>query len=75
MDWPIAVDIVPTEEERELATRHPNAYIYRLSAGVKEARGVIPDEAIVGRWQVDALGRIAGPFMRNPRYDRDRWPE
>ena len=75
MDWPDAVDVVPTEEELELAARHPNAFIYRLSSRVKDARGVMPDDAVIGRWRVNRSGRIIGNFMSNPKYDPARWPE
>ena len=73
--WPEADGFFPTREERELALRHANQFVYRMAKKVKDVCGIIPQEAIVGRWRVNSSGEIKGRFMPNPSHDPSRWPE
>ncbi len=58
---------VPSDETIDLARRQPNSWIYELDGnfGPDDA---VPPESIVGAWQVDHTGRIAGSFIRNQNY-------
>lgn len=48
--------------------RYPNGSVSRIARGF-DPDGAIPIEAIEGAWRVDGEGRIAGKFLKNPRYD------
>lgn len=54
--------------EIEEAKRYPNGSVSRIGGGFNPD-GAVPSEAIEGFWRVDGEGRIAGKFLKNPRYD------
>ncbi|MEM8948499.1 MAG: hypothetical protein AAGA21_02865 [Pseudomonadota bacterium] len=58
----------PTPGEIEEAKRFPNGSVSRIASGF-DPDGAVPIEAIEGAWPVDGEGRIAGKFLKNPRYD------
>ena len=60
---------VPSYEAIEAARRQPNSWIYELD-GNFGPDDEVPPEAIVGAWQVDFAGKIAGHFIRNPNYSK-----
>lgn len=63
----------PLAGEIEEAKCNANGWVYRI-AGVFSEHEAIPPQAIVGAWQVDANGKIAGEFQRNSNYDSRRYP-
>lgn len=63
----------PFPGEVEEAKQHPNGWVYRIAGAFADDERV-PPEAIVGAWKVDAEGRIIGDFVRNAKYDPQRWP-
>lgn len=58
----------PFLEEKELARKHPNGWVYRIDPKYLKSQDV-PPEAIVGAWKVDENGEIIGEFIPNSRYD------
>jgi hypothetical protein len=65
--------IEPFIEEIEEAKRTPNGCVYRI-AGLFKPNEDVPPEAIIGAWQVNALGEIVGDFIKNKNYDEKKWP-
>jgi len=63
----------PFPEEIAEAKRYPNGTVCRI-AGHFESNERVPPGAIIGAWKVDAQGNIIGDFIRNPKYDPNRWP-
>jgi hypothetical protein len=66
-------DTAPLLGEIEEAKRFHNGWVYRI-AGAFAVNESVPPEAIVGAWKVDAEGRIVPPFIKNPKYNSERWP-
>src|SRR4051812_1204472 len=56
-------EVKPFAGEIEEAKRYPNGWVYRI-AGNFAPDSAVPAEAIVGAWQVDSQGRIAGDFIK-----------
>jgi hypothetical protein len=74
MDKPLPTsETVPLSGEIEEAKRTPGGWVYRIAGNFKSNER-IPPEAIVGAWKVDIKGKISGAFIKNPRYDPERWP-
>jgi hypothetical protein len=63
----------PLSGEIEEAKRIRGGWVYRI-AGKFGSNDGIPPEAIVGAWKVDAEGKIRVTFIKNQRYDPERWP-
>jgi len=66
-------ETIPHPAEIEEAKRTPNGWVYRIAPGLSKTDAV-PPSAIIGAWKVDATGRITGSFVKNERYDANRWP-
>ena len=65
--------LTPYNGEIEEAKKYPNGHVYRI-AGVFGESDFVPPEAIIGAWKVDSNGVIEGEFIKNPKYDSNRWP-
>lgn len=65
--WRRWAPIRPTAAERQEARKWPNGYLYRIDLR-HDPNGRVPPEGIVGAWQVNAEGKIIGPFRRNENY-------
>ncbi len=63
----------PFADEIEEAKQTPNGWIYRIAGRFGPTKPV-PSEAIVGVWRVNDRGCIVGGFIRNHRYNPERWP-
>jgi hypothetical protein len=63
----------PFQGEIEEAKRNVNGWVYRI-AGQFGPNDRIPAEAIVGAWKVDDRGNIVGNFVKNEKYNSERWP-
>lgn len=69
-----AADVThPEASEIEEARKYPGGWIYRI-AGIFGPNDEVPREAVIGAWQVSALGEIVGSFRHNPNYDPARFP-
>ena len=70
---PASEIVAPLSGEIEEAKRIPSGWVYRI-AGKFGSNDRVPPEAIVGAWKVGAEGKICGTFVKNQRYDPERWP-
>ncbi len=59
------MELMPDEIEE--AKRNPNGWVYRIE-GTFGPNDVVPPEAIVGAWKVDAEGKIVGDFVPNRKF-------
>jgi hypothetical protein len=64
----------PLPGEVAEAASIPNGWVYRIAGSVADPNGRVPPEAIIGAWKVDAVGKITGEFIPNPKYDALKWP-
>jgi hypothetical protein len=64
---------VPYPGEVDEAKRHPNGWVYRI-ASTFQRNEAVPPEAIIGAWKVGPDGRIVGEFIRNLKYNPEKWP-
>lgn len=51
------------------ASINPGGWVYEIDGEmVDDPNRDVPPEAIIGAWQVNALGKIYGDFQPNPNY-------
>ncbi|MDX3075723.1 hypothetical protein [Streptomyces sp. MI02-7b] len=60
---------VPPPGLVEEAAADPGGWVYEIDADmVDDPEGSVPPEAVIGAWQVDAHGKLAGGYRANPNY-------